>query len=57
MRGTLDRGNSSELVKLAADVPASSTLTRELLGWVPTHPGLIEDLERGHYLEAVPAVA
>ncbi|HWE88909.1 MAG TPA: SDR family oxidoreductase [Pseudonocardiaceae bacterium] len=34
---------------LAADSPASSTLTRELLGWQPTHPALIEDLEKGHY--------
>jgi nucleoside-diphosphate-sugar epimerase len=34
---------------LAADSPASSTLTRELLGWHPTHPGLIDDLEKGHY--------
>jgi nucleoside-diphosphate-sugar epimerase len=32
-----------------ADAPASSTLTRELLGWEPTHPGLIEDLDKGHY--------
>jgi nucleoside-diphosphate-sugar epimerase len=34
---------------LAADGPASSTLTRELLGWQPTHPGLIDDLDQGHY--------
>ncbi|MGI8549644.1 MAG: SDR family oxidoreductase [Dehalococcoidia bacterium] len=34
---------------LAADSPASSALTRELLGWQPTHPGLIDDLDRGHY--------
>ena len=34
---------------LAADSPASNTLTREQLGWQPTHPGLIEDLEQGHY--------
>jgi nucleoside-diphosphate-sugar epimerase len=34
---------------LAADSPASSALTRELLGWQPTRPGLIEDLEQGHY--------
>src|SRR4051794_1896162 len=34
---------------LAPDSPASSTLTRELLGWQPTHPGLIEDLDNGHY--------
>jgi nucleoside-diphosphate-sugar epimerase len=32
-----------------ADVPASSTLTRELLGWKPTHAGLLEDLEAGRY--------
>jgi hypothetical protein len=23
-----------------------------LLGWKPTHPGLIEDLDEGHYFEA-----
>jgi hypothetical protein len=34
---------------LAADIPASSVLTRELLGWQPVHPGLIDDLEAGHY--------
>ena len=34
---------------LGADSPASSTLTRELLGWHPTHPGLIDDLDKGHY--------
>src|SRR6266702_5709077 len=34
---------------LAADNPVSSALTRELLGWQPTHPGLIEDLDKGHY--------
>jgi nucleoside-diphosphate-sugar epimerase len=34
---------------LAADSPASSVLTRELLGWQPTQPGLIEDLDQGHY--------
>jgi nucleoside-diphosphate-sugar epimerase len=34
---------------LAADSPASSTLTRQLLGWEPTHPGLIDDLDQGHY--------
>jgi nucleoside-diphosphate-sugar epimerase len=34
---------------LALDAPASSALTRELLGWQPTEVGLIEDLDQGHY--------
>jgi nucleoside-diphosphate-sugar epimerase len=34
---------------LGLDVPASSALTRELLDWQPTHPGLIDDLDKGHY--------
>ncbi|MCU1525513.1 MAG: NAD-dependent epimerase/dehydratase [Microbacteriaceae bacterium] len=34
---------------LGIDSHASSAITRELLGWEPTHPGLIEDLELGHY--------
>ncbi|HEY3754147.1 MAG TPA: SDR family oxidoreductase [Pseudonocardiaceae bacterium] len=34
---------------IGADSPASSTLTRELLGWQPTQPGLIDDLDKGHY--------
>jgi nucleoside-diphosphate-sugar epimerase len=34
---------------LAIDSPASGTLTCELLGWQPTHAGLIDDLEEGHY--------
>jgi nucleoside-diphosphate-sugar epimerase len=33
----------------AVDQPASATLTRELLGWRPVQPGLIEDLDKGHY--------
>jgi hypothetical protein len=28
------------------DMPASSNLTREMLGWRPDHPGLVEDLEQ-----------
>jgi nucleoside-diphosphate-sugar epimerase len=31
------------------DLPASSTLTQKRLGWRPERPGLIEDLEEGHY--------
>jgi len=34
---------------LAIDQPASAALTRELLGWQPVQPGLIEDLDKGHY--------
>jgi nucleoside-diphosphate-sugar epimerase len=34
---------------LSRDMPASSAITQELLGWQPTHPGLIEDIEQGHY--------
>jgi nucleoside-diphosphate-sugar epimerase len=34
---------------LALDSPASNALTRDLLGWEPTHPGLLDDLEAGHY--------
>ena len=36
---------------LATDHPASSRLTRELLGWQPTQAGLIEDLDKGHYFQ------
>jgi nucleoside-diphosphate-sugar epimerase len=31
------------------DVPASSTLTREKLGWNPTGPGLLSDLDNMCY--------
>jgi len=31
------------------DVPASSARTRELLGWEPTHPTLLEDIAAGAY--------
>ncbi|WNI14778.1 SDR family oxidoreductase [Actinacidiphila sp. ITFR-21] len=37
---------------LGADSPASNTRTRELLGWQPTRPGLIEDLDKGHYFSS-----
>jgi nucleoside-diphosphate-sugar epimerase len=35
-----------------ADVPTSSTLTQERLGWRPAGPGLMEDFEAGHYFRA-----
>lgn len=34
---------------LGVDSPASSALTHELLAWQPTQPGLIDDLDQGHY--------
>lgn len=40
------------LTRFLVDVPASSTLTRERLGWQPTGPGLTEDLEQGHYFNS-----
>jgi nucleoside-diphosphate-sugar epimerase len=40
---------------LAMDCPASSALTRELMGWQPTHPGLIDDLDQGHYFRGASA--
>ena len=39
---------------IGADSPASSALTRARFGWQPAQPGLIEDLEQGHYFEVVP---
>jgi len=33
----------------ALDIPASAATTRELLGWVPTHPTLTEDIAAGAY--------
>lgn len=34
------------------DVPSSSALTQKQFGWRPVHPGLIEDLDEGHYFNA-----
>jgi nucleoside-diphosphate-sugar epimerase len=40
---------------VAVDSPASSERTRGLLGWEPTGPGLIEDIESGAYDPALVA--
>jgi hypothetical protein len=37
---------------VALDNPTSSARTRELLGWQPTEPGLLEDLAQGHYFDS-----
>jgi nucleoside-diphosphate-sugar epimerase len=34
---------------VAIDGPATAAITRDLLGWEPTGPSLLEDLENGHY--------
>jgi nucleoside-diphosphate-sugar epimerase len=34
------------------DSPASSAITRDLLGWQPTGPSLVDDLDKGHYFAA-----
>jgi nucleoside-diphosphate-sugar epimerase len=33
------------------DNPASSARTRDLLGWQPENPGLLDDLAQGHYFQ------
>jgi hypothetical protein len=35
----------------ATDCPATSNMTRESLGWMPSHQSLIDDLERGSYFK------
>ena len=37
---------------LAMDAPRSAAKTRAELGWRPTHPGLIQDMEQGGYFAA-----
>jgi nucleoside-diphosphate-sugar epimerase len=36
---------------VSLDNPTSSALTRQRLGWEPTHAGLIADLNDGHYFD------
>lgn len=40
---------------IGMDSPASSALTQELLGWQPTHPGLLEDLEHARFFDEAAA--
>lgn len=37
---------------VSLDSPATALVTRELLGWEPTGPSLLEDLEAEHYYKA-----
>ena len=37
------------------NIAASGLRTRELLGWAPKHPGLIEDIDRPSYFESADA--
>jgi nucleoside-diphosphate-sugar epimerase len=34
------------------DLPATSLITRQTLGWEPAQPGLFADLDNGHYFSA-----
>jgi nucleoside-diphosphate-sugar epimerase len=36
-------------VPVTLDVPAVSLITRQTLGWEPIHPGVLADLDNGHY--------
>ncbi|HET9255139.1 MAG TPA: NAD-dependent epimerase/dehydratase family protein [Pseudonocardiaceae bacterium] len=35
------------------DLPASNVITRRTLGWEPAQPGLLADVDNGHYFSAV----
>ena len=41
---------------LSLDSPASSAITRDLVGWQPVRPGLLDDLDEGHYFPKAPAL-
>jgi nucleoside-diphosphate-sugar epimerase len=36
---------------ISSVLPNNTVQTRELLGWEPVHPGLIADIEQGHYFK------
>ncbi|RKT22842.1 nucleoside-diphosphate-sugar epimerase [Paraburkholderia sp. RAU2J] len=37
---------------VTGDFPASNAITRKALGWEPAQPGLLEDMDNGHYFPA-----
>ncbi|KQR76886.1 3-beta hydroxysteroid dehydrogenase [Burkholderia sp. Leaf177] len=37
---------------VTADFPASNAITRRVLDWEPVQPGLLEDMDNGHYFPA-----
>jgi nucleoside-diphosphate-sugar epimerase len=41
---------------IGMDSPASGTFTEELLDWTPVQPGLIADLDEGHYFNGPPVL-
>ncbi len=36
---------------VGTDIPASSAMTQKLLGWQPTHPSLLDDIDHGHFFD------
>ena len=50
--GTEAEGNFGFLAHfITMDGPVSGALTRERTGWQPVQPGLIPDLDKGHYFD------
>ena len=42
-------GVRSAVISLAPSVHGNAAQTKEILGWDPIQPGLIADMELGHY--------
>jgi nucleoside-diphosphate-sugar epimerase len=40
---------------VSLDNPTASSHTRKLLNWQPTHPGLLDDVQAGHYFDNLSA--
>ncbi len=49
-------GNPFMATAYSTDAPASSDRTHALLGWTPTHPTLLEDLDHGDYINSTAPV-